>query len=135
MLSHIITSIADNYHGHLSILCGAAIKAGFGVAAAITYLLNGSNSQIQNAINIMAANNIGFFCDGAKPGCALKISTAAGIATECALLALQSNTIGSDNGIIFENPDDTLKGIGNICYAMYPFNKQIIDLLEKSNRN
>lgn len=135
LLSHIITSIADNYHGHLSLLCGAAIKAGFGVAAAITYLLNGTNSQIHNAINLMAANNVGFFCDGAKPGCALKISTAAGIATECALMALENNTINSNDGIIFENPDDTLKGIGVICQAMDPLNKNIIELLKKSDRN
>ncbi|TFG17434.1 MAG: serine dehydratase subunit alpha family protein [Promethearchaeota archaeon] len=135
LLSHIITSIADNYHGHLSLLCGAAIKAGFGVAAAIAYLLDGSYSQIHNAINLMAANNVGFLCDGAKPGCALKVSTAAGIATECALMALENNTINSDNGIIFENPDDTLKGIGNICQAMDPLNKKIIKLLEKSDRN
>ena len=135
LLSHIITSIADNYHGHLSLLCGAAIKAGFGVAAAIAYLLNGSYSQIHNAINLMAANNVGFLCDGAKPGCALKVSTAAGIATECALMALENNTINSDNGIIFENPDDTLKGIGNVCQAMDPLNKKIIKLLEKSDRN
>jgi L-cysteine desulfidase len=135
LLSHIITSIADKYHGHLSLLCGAAIKAGFGVAAAITYLLNGSHSQINNAINLMAANNVGFLCDGAKPGCALKISTAAGIATECALIALQDNLINSDNGIIFEKSDETLKGIGNISRALYPFNKEIIDLLEKSNKN
>ena len=135
LLSHIITSIADNYHGHLSLLCGAAIKAGFGVAAAIAYLLNGSYSQIHNAINLMAANNVGFLCDGAKPGCALKVSTAAGIATECALMALENNTINSDNGIIFENPDDTLKGIGNVCQAMDPLNKKIIKLLERSDRN
>lgn len=135
LLSHIITSIADNYSGHLSLLCGAAIKAGFGVAAAITYLLDGSYSQIHNAINLMAANNVGFFCDGAKPGCALKISTAAGIATECALMALKNSVIKSDDGIIFENPNDTLRGIGDMCRMMYPFNKKIIDILEKSDRN
>ena len=135
LLSHIITSVADNYHGHLSLLCGAAIKAGFGVAAAITYLLGGSHSQIHNAINLMTANNVGFFCDGAKPGCALKISTAAGTATECALMALKNLSINSDNGIIFENPDDTFRNIGKLSKEMYPLNKRVIDLLEKSYKN
>ncbi len=132
LLSHLITSIADGYLGHLSALCGAAIKAGFGVAAAITYMLDGSQSQINYAINLLAANNIGFLCDGAKPGCALKVSTAAGIASECALMALNNQKISHDNGIIFENPDNTLKGIGNLCHSIYPLNKEIIELIEKS---
>lgn len=132
LLSHLITSIADQYLGHLSALCGVAIKAGFGVAAAITYMLDGSQAQINYAINLLAANNIGFLCDGAKPGCALKVSTAAGIATECALMALNNQKISHDNGIIFENPDDTLKGIGNLCHSLYQLNKEIIELIEKS---
>lgn len=135
LFSHIITSIADRFLGHLSVLCGAAIKAGFGVAAGITYLLNGSQKQIHNAINLLAANNVGFLCDGAKSGCALKISTAAGIATECALMALNNQKVGFENGIVFENSEDTLKGIGNLCKSIYPLNKSIIELIEKSNKN
>jgi L-cysteine desulfidase len=135
LLSHIITSIADKYLGHLSVLCGAAIKAGFGVAAGITYLLDGSQAQIHTAINLLAANNIGFLCDGAKPGCALKISTAAGIATECALMALNNQKISSENGIIFKSSDDTLKGIGNLCQSIYPLNKNIIEIIKKSNKS
>jgi L-cysteine desulfidase len=135
LFSHIITSIADKYLGHLSVLCGAAIKAGFGVAAGITYLLDGSQTQINTAINLMAANNVGFFCDGAKPSCALKISTAAGIATECALMALNNQKISSENGIVFENSDTTLKGIGDLCKSIYPLNKSIIEIIKKSNKN
>jgi L-cysteine desulfidase len=135
LLSHIITSIADKYLGHLSVLCGAAIKAGFGVAAGITYLLNGSQTQINTAINLLAANNVGFFCDGAKPGCALKISTVAGIATECALMALNNQKIGPENGIVFKNSDDTLSGIGNLCHSIYALNKKIIEIIKRSNKN
>ena len=135
LLSHIITSIADKYLGHLSVLCGAAIKAGFGVAAGITYLLDGSQIQIHTAINLLAANNAGFLCDGAKPGCALKISTAAGIATECALMALNNQKIGFENGIVFENSEKTLEGIGNLCKSIYPLNKSIIELIKRSNKN
>jgi L-cysteine desulfidase len=135
LLSHLITSIADQYLGHLSALCGTALKSGFGVAAAITYLLDGSQAQIHNAINLLAANNIGFLCDGAKPSCALKVSTAAGVATECALLALNNQKVNHENGIIFENPDDSLKGIGRLCHSIYPINKEIIELIKKSSEN
>ncbi len=134
LLSHLITYLANKNYGHLSVLCGSAIKAGFGVAAAITYLLNGTKSQINTAVNLMAANNAGFLCDGAKPSCALKISTSAGIATECALLAMNNQTIPSDNGIIFEDINDTIKGIGTICRAIHPINQKILALIEKSSK-
>ncbi|WP_242637394.1 L-serine ammonia-lyase, iron-sulfur-dependent, subunit alpha [Desulfobacter hydrogenophilus] len=41
----------------------------------------------------------GVICDGAKPGCALKLATAAGIAFQSALFALQGVRVQATDGI------------------------------------
>lgn len=133
LFSHFITKLADISCGHLSALCGCAIKAGIGAAAGITYLLGGSLEQIHAAINLMAANNTGFICDGSKESCALKLSTAAGTATECALLALNGMKVSPDNGIIFENAEDTIKAIGQISYSMAPTDVEILKIIQEKN--
>ena len=133
LFSHFITKLADISCGHLSALCGCAIKAGIGVTAGITYLLGGSLEQIHAAINLMAANNTGFICDGAKESCALKLSTAAGTATECALMALNGMKVSPDNGIIFENAEDTIKAIGQISDSMAPTDVEILKIIQEKN--
>jgi len=133
LFSHFITKLADISCDHLSALCGCAIKAGIGAAAGITYLLGGSLEQIHAAINLMAANNTGFICDGAKESCALKLSTAAGTATECALMALNGMKVSPDNGIIFENAEDTIKAIGQISDSMAPTDVEILKIIQEKN--
>ncbi len=133
LFSHFITKLADISCGHLSALCGCAIKAGIGAAAGITYLLGGSLEQIHAAVNLMAANNTGFICDGAKESCALKLSTAAGTATECALMALNGMKVSPDNGIIFENAEDTIKAIGQISHSMASTDVEILKIIQNKN--
>jgi L-cysteine desulfidase len=136
LLSHLITKMTHLFSTHLSALCGCAIKAGIGATAGITYLLNGSLEQIHNAINLLAANITGIICDGAKAGCALKLSTAAGVATESALMALEDVTIPSDNGIICQKAEDTIKAIGRISDSMVETDYTIIDIMrQKESRD
>ncbi len=135
LLAHFITSLTDKYAGHLSALCGCAIKAGIAATAAITYLLGGELEQVNNAINLMAANNTGFICDGAKESCALKLSAAAGTAAESALLALKGVKVPADNGIIFENAEETLKAIGRISHSMGSTDIEITKIIEEKNEN
>ena len=129
MLSHLVTYYAKKEAGHLSALCGCAIKAGIGAAAGLTYLLGGNREQINNAINLVSANITGMVCDGAKYGCALKLSTAAGVATESALMALRGAKVPADNGIIYSRAEDTIKAIGKISEAMVPVDQTVVSLM------
>ena len=56
----------------------------------------------------------GVICDGAKAGCALKLSTAAGTAVQAALFALQGVNVQSTDGIIGASPEDTMRNIGTL---------------------
>jgi len=131
LLSHLITKMTHLYSTHLSALCGCAIKAGIGATAGICYLLNGSVEQIHNAINLLAANITGIICDGAKAGCALKLSTAAGVAIESALMALEGVKIPTDNGIIYSRAEDTIKAIGKISDSMVETDFTILEIIQQ----
>ncbi len=136
LISHLFTKKADRFTGHLSALCGCSIKAGIGATAGVTYLLGGGEKEIATAIKLMVANITGTLCDGAKPGCSLKISTATGLATECAFLAVGGMEIPACNGIVQESGEDTIRILGKISQAMVPVDAAIVKILnEKSCRH
>lgn len=118
-LSHLITSYVAYYSGHLSALCGCAIKAGIGATAGIAYYLSNGDCQIiEGAIHNMIANLTGIICDGAKVGCALKLATASASATESALLAIRGVVVPNNNGILNEKIEQSLQHIGEISNSM-----------------
>ncbi len=131
LLSHLVTKYAALKSGHLSALCGCNIKAGMGAAAGVAYLLGGEVEQINDAINIMAANTTGVICDGAKDGCALKLSTAAGSAAESGIMAVRGMKVRDDNGIIFDDAMETIVGVGEISEAMIPTDKTVVKLMHQ----
>ncbi len=130
LLSHIITKKISNYSGYLSAICGCAIKAGIGAAAGVTYLLGGDSEKINNAINLMAANLTGMVCDGAKEGCALKLSTAAATAAESAFMAMANISVPGDNGIVNRNANETMKNIGKISKEMVKTDLKIVEIMQ-----
>ena len=131
MLAHLVTKYSTERSSHLSALCGCSVKAGMGAVAALTYLLGGDVEEIQNSIKILAGNLTGMICDGAKEGCALKISTAAGETLESSLMALKGMEVPNDNGIVGESAEETLENIGKISNEMASIDLKMIDILEK----
>ncbi|MGG6549407.1 UNVERIFIED_CONTAM: L-serine ammonia-lyase, iron-sulfur-dependent, subunit alpha, partial [Prevotella sp. 15_C9] len=73
-LSHLTDIYIKQKLGALSALCGC-IVASSGSSCGITYLMGGSYNNICYAVKNMIDNLTGMICDGAKPSCALKIST------------------------------------------------------------
>lgn len=113
-ISHIITIYIKNYTGRLSAICGCGVAASTGASAAIAYLMNGSISDIEGAINNMVADVSGMICDGAKPGCALKLSTASGAAVNSAILSVNKCTVPCSNGIVGYTCEDSIKNLGRV---------------------
>jgi L-cysteine desulfidase len=110
-LSNLVTIYIKLKLGRLSALCGASISA-TGACCGITYLMGGDDSKIKSSIQNMMGNLTGMICDGAKAGCALKVATCTNAAIQSAFVTLQGNIIGSSNGIIEKNVDDTIE---NFC--------------------
>ncbi|NYE08354.1 L-cysteine desulfidase [Bacillus niacini] len=110
-LSHLITIHIKSKFGRLSALCGVT-AAGMGASGAIVFLLDGHLDQIKAAIQNTIGNVSGMICDGAKAGCAMKVSTCSNVAVQSALLALNDQEIKSTDGFIH---DDVEKSIESFC--------------------
>lgn len=116
-LSHIITTFVKQHTGKLSAICGCSVAAGTGAAAAIAWLMGGKIEQIEGAVKNIIGNLAGMICDGAKGGCALKLSTSASEAIIAAQLALQGVVVGSQDGIISHTVEETIRNLGRVSSA------------------
>jgi L-cysteine desulfidase len=131
ILSHLL-AIYIKYQQHkLSALC-AATTAAMGASAAITYLLGGNYKQMSYAISSMIGDVSGIICDGAKPGCSLKVSSSAGAAVKAALMAIDNMYASGNEGIVTNDVDRTIE---NLCAlvngSMIQTDVQILDIMVK----
>ncbi|MHC1713361.1 MAG: serine dehydratase subunit alpha family protein [Solidesulfovibrio sp.] len=99
-LSHLITGAIKAKTGRLTPVCGCAIAAGAGAAAAMTRLSGGRFEQAEQAAAYVLSSVMGMICDGAKSSCALKVNTAAGEAFTGMLLATGGVPFDSQQGVI-----------------------------------
>ena len=135
-VSAVTTLYIKRFTGNLSALCGCAVAAATGACAGIVWMMGGSHAQIAAAVKNMIANLTGMICDGGKVGCALKLSAAAGVAVETALLSMKNVLVPETNGIIFASVDDTIRNLGRVSNpGMLETDKVIIEIMrEKGNQ-
>ncbi|QTA78612.1 Uncharacterized protein UPF0597, serine dehydratase-like domain-containing protein [Desulfonema limicola] len=127
-LSHIITAYIKAYTGRLSAVCGCSVAAGAGATAGIAFLLGGDINNIAGAIKNLTVDLAGVICDGAKPGCAMKLATAAGTAVQAALFSLQGVIVRY--GIVGISPEQTMKNIGTLStQGMIETDRTILNIM------
>ena len=115
--------------GRLSALCGCVVAA-TGSAAGITYLMGGTYDEITYAIKNMIANISGMICDGAKPGCALKVTSGVATAIFSAYLAMQHSYADSTEGIVEDDIDRTIRNLTRIGHdGMQVTDDLILDIM------
>ena len=114
-LSNLVAIHLAQFKGRLSALCGA-FTAAIGTCCAFVYLMGGTPSQIEDAIQIMIANLTGVVCDGAKKTCALKIHSCVQSAAMTARLVMREGTLRETVGIVAEDPGTTLKHLETLCH-------------------
>ena len=112
-LSHLVAIHIKGYLGKLSALCGCVI-ASTGASCGLVYLRGGSYTQICYSIKNMIGNITGMVCDGAKEGCAMKVASGVASAIQSAVLAREGICISSDDGIIEEDIEKTIRNLGSI---------------------
>lgn len=129
-LSILFTIHTKHYLGRLSALCGCSISAAMGVGCGIVYMLGGSYEQMCQAVSTMTADISGVVCDGAKPGCALKIATAVDSAVRAAHMALNGSGAGCCDGIVCKEVEATLNNLGLLGNAgMKDTNQMILQMM------
>ena len=121
--------------GRLSALCGCVVAA-TGSAAGITYLMGGGYEEVTYAIKNMIANISGMICDGAKPGCALKVTSGVGTAILSASLAMQHSYADASEGIVEEDIDRTIHNLTRIGHdGMTQTDDLILDIMTHKEIN
>ena len=129
ILSHLSSIHIKSHLNSLSALC-AATTAGTGSSAAIAWLLGGKLPEVENAIFNMFGDVSGIFCDGAKTGCSLKVSTSASSAVKAALMAIDGIRVTCNEGIIEQCIEKSIDNIGLIASnAMQETDKMIIEIM------
>ena len=113
MLSHLTAIYIKQSLGKLSALCGCVV-ASIGSSCGITYLMGGEYNDICFAVRNMIANLTGMICYGAKPSCALKISSGVSTALLSAVLAREGKHVTEAEGIIDKDVDRSIHNLTSI---------------------
>lgn len=129
MLSHLTVIYIKQSLGRLSALCGCVVAA-TGSSCGITWLMGGSYNQVAYAVQNMIANLTGMICDGAKPSCALKVTTGVSTAVLSAIMAMENRCVTSVEGIIDEDVDQSIRNLTRIgSQGMNETDKLVLEIM------
>ena len=113
VLSNLTAIYIKQHLGSLSALCGCVV-ASTGSSCGITYLMGGNYEQVSFAVKNMIGNICGMLCDGAKPSCAMKLTTGVSTAVLSAMLAIQNEHVTSVEGIVENDVDRSIRNLAAI---------------------
>ncbi|MEY8720374.1 L-serine ammonia-lyase, iron-sulfur-dependent, subunit alpha [Bacteroides stercorirosoris] len=133
MLSHLTVIYIKQSLGRLSALCGCVVAA-TGSSCGITWLMGGTYEQVAYAVQNMIANLTGMICDGAKPSCALKVTTGVSTAVLSAIMAMENRCVTSVEGIIDEDVDQSIRNLTKIgSKGMNETDKLVLEIMTGKN--
>lgn len=112
-LSHLLAIHVKKAFGRLSPLCGA-VPASIGAAGGIVMLMGGGLEEVIAAAQNMFGTLTGMICDGAKAGCALKVSICIYAAVQAAAVAMQGNSIKMTDGMIGSDVEQSMINMKHI---------------------
>ena len=129
VLSHLTAIYIKQSLGRLSALCGCVV-ASTGSSCGITYLMGGGFEQVAASVKNMIANLAGMVCDGAKPSCALKVSSGVSTAVLSAMLAIQNHSVTSYEGLIEDDVDRCIHNMTRLgSLGMRETDKMVLDIM------
>ena len=78
----------------------------------------------------LIANLTGMICDGAKPSCALKVTTGVSTAVLSAIMAMENRCVTSVEGIIDEDVDQSIRNLTKIgSKGMNETDKLVLEIM------
>lgn len=133
VLSHLTAIYIKQSLGKLSALCGCVV-ASIGSSCGITYLMGGDYDKICHSVKNMIANLAGMLCDGAKPGCSLKISSGVSTALLSAVLSMEGRFVTAAEGIVDDDVDKSIRNLTSIgANAMNLTDEMVLNIMVNKN--
>ena len=129
VLSHLTAIYIKMSLGRLSALCGCVV-ASTGSSCGLTYLMGGGYDEVAASVKNMIANLAGMVCDGAKPSCALKVSSGVSTAVLSAMLAVQNHSVTCVEGLIEDDVDRCIHNLTRLgSLGMRETDKMVLDIM------
>ena len=129
VLSHLTVIYIKQSLGRLSALCGCVVAA-TGSSCGITYLMGGGYEEMTYAVKNMVANLTGMICDGAKPSCAMKLTSGVSTAVFSAMLAMEHKCVTAVEGIIENDVDRIIHNLTRIgAQGMNETDRLVLDIM------
>ena len=129
LISNLVTIYQKIHIGRLSAYCGA-VSAGAGAGAGITYLLGGDAKHIAHTVVNALAITSGIICDGAKPSCAAKISSAVDAGILGCKMYMEGREFKRGDGIVGCSIEETIEHVGDLArIGMKETDEEIIDMM------
>ena len=128
-LSHLTVIYIKQKLGRLSALCGCVVAA-TGSSCGLTLLMGGGYRHVCHAVKNMVGNLTGMICDGAKPSCALKVTSGVSTAVYAALMAMEDASVSSLEGIVDEDVDRSIDNLTRIgLQGMAQTDREILSIM------
>ena len=132
-LSHLTVIYMKQSLGCLSALCGCVVAA-TGSSCGIAYLMGGGYEEVTFAVKNMIANLTGMICDGAKPSCAMKLTSGVSTAVLSAMMALEHRCVTAVEGIIDDDVDQCIRNLTRIGRdGMNETDRLVLDIMTSKN--
>lgn len=129
VLSSLVTIHQKSGVGSVSAFCGA-VCAGAGAGCGIAYLYGADIDIINHTIVNTLAICSGMLCDGAKPSCAAKISSAVDAGTLGYTMYKHHQQFRRGEGIVQNSVETTINAVGSIAReGMKQTDKSILDIM------
>lgn len=92
--------------------------------------MGGGYQQVMYAVQNMIATLTGMICDGAKPSCALKLTSGVSTAVMSAIMAMEQKCVTAVEGIIEENVNQSIRNLTKIgSEGMNETDKLVLDIM------
>ena len=132
-ISHAINSYIKCFTGELSVLCGCAIAASVAAAIALVYQKAGIDMpKITFAVDNVIGDLCGIICDGAKPGCSMKIVSGADAVIRSSFMALAGYGLSVKDGVLGISAEESIKNLSKISLeGMGLVDPTLVHILQK----
>ena len=131
-LAHLANIAVKTRIGRVGPMCGGAIASAIGVASGLVRLMDGDVDAVDRAIRHVVNTTSGTLCDGAKPGCALKVAGGLAVAFDAARIAMDPRAVLGSAGLAGASAATALERLEQLARGYGTMDRHLIKILQSA---